>query len=180
MDLLFGFSGRIGRAKWWLAEFSVLVVWAVIIAAFAGIVELVDPSAEYGPGELSNGGLSLGIAIATGTLMSVWINVAATVKRFHDRDKSGFWFFIVFVPFIGPVWQIVECGLLPGDPSANRFGPPSGGGRSGYADDVEAHVASLKAERVPRQSARVAPALAPAAAGRRQPTAGGGFGRRGR
>jgi len=179
MDFLFGFSGRIGRAKWWLAEFSVLVVWALIIAAFAGVVALIDPSAEYGPGELSNGGLSLGIAIAAGTLISVWINVAATVKRFHDRDKSGFWFFIVFVPFIGPVWQIVECGLLPGDPSANRFGPPPGGGRSGYADDVEAHISTLKAERESRQSGQPAPALASAPA-RRHPPAGGGFGRRGR
>ena len=38
MDLLFGFSGRIGRLQWWLAQLAILVILVVsvgIIAAFA-------------------------------------------------------------------------------------------------------------------------------------------------
>ena len=180
MDLLFGFSGRIGRAKWWLAGFVTIGIWALIVAIFAGVVWTVEPSSDHAPGELSNGGLSLGIAILAGVLISTWINVAATVKRFHDRGKSGVWFCIVFVPFIGPVWQLVECGFLPGDPSNNRFGPPPGGGRDGFADEVEAHIATMKAERAPLHVAQPAPALVPAASPRRHPSSGGSFGRRGR
>ena len=180
MDFLFGFSGRIGRAKWWLAEFAVLVAWVLVIAVFSGVVALETLSSDHRPGELSSGGLSLGIAIAAGTLISVWINAAATVKRFHDRDKSGLWFFIIFVPLVGPVWQIVECGLLPGDPSANRFGPPPGKGRSGFADEVEAHVARMKAEQAAPHAAEAVPVLARAKHPGRNAPSGGSFGRRGR
>lgn len=180
MDLLFGFSGRIGRGKWWLAEFAIIPVWALVFAVFAGFVSVADPSADHEPGSLSNGGLTLGIAIAAALILSIWINAAATVKRFHDRDKSGLWFFIIFVPFIGPIWQIVECGLLPGDPSVNRFGPPPGGGFGSFADEVDAHVARMKAENAPKSQMEPAAALAPVVTQRHRAPSGGSFGRRGR
>lgn len=33
--------------------------------------------------------------------------VAATVRRLHDTGRSGWWFFIQFVPIIGAVWLLV-------------------------------------------------------------------------
>ncbi len=57
------------------------------------------------------------------------INICSTVKRYHDRGKSGFWFFITFVPLIGGMWQFIECGMLPGDDHNNDYGAPPGSGR---------------------------------------------------
>lgn len=182
MDLLFGFSGRIGRAKWWLAEFSIIIVWAIVFAVFAAFVGVVDPSAEHAAGELSNGGLSVGLALFAGIVLSAWINIAATVKRYHDRDKSSIWFCIIFVPVIGPIWQIVECGILPGTPGGNRFGPsPGSGGGRAFQAEVDAHIAQMKAQRTPaqQQPQRAAVSASAPAASSRRPAGSASFGRRG-
>jgi hypothetical protein len=45
--------------------------------------------------------------------------VRSDIKRRHDRDKSGWWMAILFVPIIGAIW------LFPaGTPGPNRFGGP--------------------------------------------------------
>jgi uncharacterized membrane protein YhaH (DUF805 family) len=45
------------------------------------------------------------------------------IKRFHDRDKSGWWVLIAFVPIIGWIWYLIECGFLPGTDGPNRYDP---------------------------------------------------------
>ena len=55
----------------------------------------------------------------------IWIGLALQVKRWHDRDKPGVWVLINFIPFIGGIWALVECGFLPGTPGPNRFGNPA-------------------------------------------------------
>jgi uncharacterized membrane protein YhaH (DUF805 family) len=137
MDLLFGFSGRIGRGQWWLAQMAILVV----ILVFVGIIAAVaQPSVSDG---LDNVGMSVVLLVGAAVVLIVWINIASTVKRFHDRDKSGVWFLIVLVPYIGSLWQLVECGFLPGSPGTNGYGPtPGSGGSSVYgdlADDVSGY-----------------------------------------
>jgi uncharacterized membrane protein YhaH (DUF805 family) len=129
MDLLFGFSGRIGRGQWWLAQLAILVV----IIVFVGIIVAVaQPSASDG---LDNVGTGVVLLVGAAVVLMVWINIASTVKRFHDRDKSGVWFLIVLVPYIGSLWQLVECGFLAGSTGTNSYGPPPGsGGSSVYGD----------------------------------------------
>jgi len=55
----------------------------------------------------------------------IWISLAIQVKRWHDRDKYGWWIFISLIPIIGPIWAFVENGCLSGTDGVNRFGPPS-------------------------------------------------------
>ena len=56
-----------------------------------------------------------------------WIGLAIQVKRWHDRNKSGWWCLIALVPYIGGLWQLVECGFLPGTQGRNDYGEdPSG------------------------------------------------------
>lgn len=52
----------------------------------------------------------------------VWISIATTVKRFHDRNKSGWWYLIAVVPVIGFFWIVIECGFMRGTIGANNFG----------------------------------------------------------
>ena len=59
-------------------------------------------------------------------LVPVWIQLAVTAKRWHDRDKSAWWILIYLIPIIGGgTWTIVELGLLKGAKGDNRFGPDS-------------------------------------------------------
>ena len=34
-------------------------------------------------------------------------NLSSLVRRLHDTGKSGFWFFIGWLPIIGPIWLLV-------------------------------------------------------------------------
>ena len=40
-------------------------------------------------------------------LASVVIQVFSTVKRWHDRDKSGWWIMIGVIPIIGSFWVLI-------------------------------------------------------------------------
>lgn len=123
LNLLFGLNGRIGRASWWLAQFiAVPVVYLLGFGLLMGTGSIDDPEA------MASGPVVLGIIAPV--FIGAWINVASSVKRYHDRGKSGAWFLIVFIPFIGSIWQLVECGFCIGDDRDNRFGPPPGSGRT--------------------------------------------------
>jgi uncharacterized membrane protein YhaH (DUF805 family) len=105
-DLLFKFDGRINRGKFWLGMVVIGVVpWGVMMLGF-----IIDA------------GIFLWLASVL-YLVVIWPWLAVSIKRWHDRGKSGWWVFIAWVPFIGWLWALVETGFLPGDPGTNRYGP---------------------------------------------------------
>ena len=55
----------------------------------------------------------------------MWVSLAVQVKRWHDRNKSGWWVLIGLVPVIGGIWALIENGFLAGDEAENRFGQPT-------------------------------------------------------
>jgi uncharacterized membrane protein YhaH (DUF805 family) len=105
-SLLFSFNGRIGRGPYW----AVLGVWIII-----DIILLVISKVSAG----SSG--SPGMIIVLFYLASIWPLLAVEIKRWHDRNKSGWWCLIGFVPLIGGLWVLIECGFLPGVDEGNRF-----------------------------------------------------------
>ena len=48
--------------------------------------------------------------------------LAAYVKCWPDRDKTGGWALINLILFIGQIWVLIQCGILRGTAGANRFG----------------------------------------------------------
>ena len=104
-QLLFSLNGRIGRRTWWL--------WGV--AAMLGL-------AMYATVLLRVAGVSATVTDTAVNLLLLWPAVALSVKRWHDRGKSGWWVLVALVPFIGWLWMLVENGLLRGTARPNRFG----------------------------------------------------------
>ena len=51
----------------------------------------------------------------------LWSSLAVQTKRWHDRNKSGWWNLIGFVPIVGPIWAFIELGFLQGTYGANRY-----------------------------------------------------------
>lgn len=135
--LLFSFSGRANRAKYWLTVLIVGIVW--LVAAIVG----VTLSAALG----STLGLFISAIIGLGAFVfTIWPGLAIGVKRLHDREKSGWWLLLFWlVPnvlggagsalggFAGGalslvsfgilVWAIVEFGCLKGTTGPNMYGP---------------------------------------------------------
>jgi uncharacterized membrane protein YhaH (DUF805 family) len=110
-------SGRIGRAKWWLAQPILITVIGVCIWQLYLIFR--DKTLD---------GNEKGIvgAIVVVWLLAIWFNFCITAKRYHDRNKSAWWFLFQLVPLIGPIWALIELGFLGGDLSDNDFGPGHG------------------------------------------------------
>lgn len=107
--LLTSFDGRINRAKFW-AGVGVLIAISIVLNVVDALLGL----------RLAEGVGILGTLFA---IASIFFALAIYAKRWHDRDKSGWWSLIILVPVIGAIWLIVECGILEGTRGPNRFGP---------------------------------------------------------
>jgi uncharacterized membrane protein YhaH (DUF805 family) len=118
-NLLFGFRGRITRAKFWLVALAIFVVELILFAALGGNAAMwANPQAA-----LAAIGPVAGIVFLIFAVVVTWISLAVAVKRYHDRDKSGWWLLIIFVPVIGGLWYLIECGFLRGSEGHNNYGP---------------------------------------------------------
>lgn len=116
--LLFGFRGRFNRTRFWLVHIGVgLVATAVASAAFITVV--VSTGVEGARAAMATTGIVASLLF----IPLIWISFAASVKRWHDCDKSGWWMLVNFIPVIGGLWFLIECGFLPGTPGPNAYGP---------------------------------------------------------
>lgn len=105
------FTGRARRAEfWWFVLFNLILI--VPLYAFAIIGSLNE--------NLFLGGIcAIGFCIiGLGTLIPY---LAVVVRRLHDQNKSGWNFFIYFIPLVGPILIIVWL-CTAGDRFANRYG----------------------------------------------------------
>jgi uncharacterized membrane protein YhaH (DUF805 family) len=104
--LFFQFDGRINRAKFWLGIVGLYAaLWVLIGIAFA---------TESG---------ALISAVSLLWIAALWPGLAIAIKRWHDRNKSGWWVLIALVPLIGPIWALIETGFLAGTEGPNQYGP---------------------------------------------------------
>lgn len=117
--LLFSFQGRLNRAKFWLVLIGMWVVMAIVLSVLImPVVMAPDPQAAMA----SMGAVST-IVLLVVYIFVFWIGLATQVKRWHDRNKSGWWVLIALVPFVGAFWVLIECGFLKGTTGPNQYGP---------------------------------------------------------
>lgn len=159
---LFRFDGRINRAKLWLALLIVLcwlIFLALLTVGLAALVggikpanfgfgidnlfEFVDPASYR---SLTWADIPVLVFRIASSLLLLWVYIATSIKRLHDRDKSGWWmvaFFVVpglfkqfedrlpdsyfmmlpgLAVFVLCIWGFVEMFCLKGSRKTNRFG----------------------------------------------------------
>jgi uncharacterized membrane protein YhaH (DUF805 family) len=157
---VFRFDGRINRAKLWLGGLVMLAPMMLVGTLIAGLYivlggnaplqfgasdlfKLVDPDAWR---SLTWADLPRLLVKLFGTSLLMWVYFALSIKRLHDRDKSGWW----MVPFFAVpglhsqfaerlpdspadlplaiavfglgLWGFVEMYCLKGSRKTNRFG----------------------------------------------------------
>lgn len=102
-ELFFSFQGRIGRLTYWVANLFPLGVSFIgsFLAEKEGLITLV--------------------IAAISAVVVVWSALALQVKRWHDRDKSGWWVLLGLIPIIN-IWVFIETGFFRGTEGSNRFG----------------------------------------------------------
>ncbi len=106
------FTGRAGRSEfWWFQLFIMIISIPLYLLSFY---------AGY------SGSQRLALVV-TGLGVVMWLafvlpSIAATIRRLHDTDRSGWWLLLGFVPFVSLVLLVFL--LLPGTPGGNCFGAP--------------------------------------------------------
>ncbi|MDP3084907.1 MAG: DUF805 domain-containing protein [Rubrivivax sp.] len=97
--------GRIARREFWL--YGVLALFGLTLLLQTLLAVARVPS---------------GTASTWVQMLLLWPAVAVSIKRWHDRDKSGWWVLIVLLPLVGWLWALIDNGFLAGTRGANRFG----------------------------------------------------------
>ena len=127
LDFLFlSYRGRIGRGAMWLGTF------VIVLAEFGAIAFLLKLShgtlgdlhaLQSDPRSMTNA-IMLHVVwpVLIVSLLFLYPTYALYTKRWHDRNKSGWWSLIGFVPLIGGLWLLIELGFLGGDDGANFYG----------------------------------------------------------
>jgi uncharacterized membrane protein YhaH (DUF805 family) len=112
-------SGRNGRAMYWMISLVQVLVLGIFV--FVASIAAHKEGADQSIMALLSMGSFLPVILA-----SAWIGWMNMIRRYHDRGKSGWWALMAFLPIIGPIWQFIELGFLPGEESDNQWGPPPG------------------------------------------------------
>lgn len=97
------FRGRARRKEYWLFMLFNIIIICVLI-----LVELL----AGGPGVVA-GLYYLAVLIPS---------LAVLIRRLHDTGRSGWWFFINFVPLVGGIILFVFT-VLDSQPDENQYGP---------------------------------------------------------
>jgi uncharacterized membrane protein YhaH (DUF805 family) len=108
------FEGRASRSEFWWYVLALIIV-AVIIKLVDGA--LVAPMLGFEPFD-PMAGQPLSIILA---LVFLLPSLAVTVRRLHDIDRSGWWYFVNLVPLIGPL-VLLYWEVQPGTEGTNQFG----------------------------------------------------------
>jgi len=123
LDFLFlSYSGRIGRTTFWLSSLVLaLIEWGVIALLMMATRDVWTAMSENGPVP-DDFFMRVIVPMLIVITLFLYPGYAIYTKRWHDRDKSGWWSLIGFVPLIGGLWLLIELGFLGGTPGSNRFG----------------------------------------------------------
>ena len=112
---MFGFEGRMRRSRWWLTQIALLlgpgVVFVGAVYATSALERTVALQAIVG----------VAATVALGVI--VWVNLAASVRRLHDQNMSGWFYLLNLIPFIGQFVTLALLGFRDSTRGANRFGP---------------------------------------------------------
>lgn len=99
------FRGRANRRQFWIFLLFAWLINALVIWLTGGYDDM--------------GNVSF-FAWLTGAVF-ILPTLSVTVRRLHDTDRSGWWWWIGAVPLIGQIWLFILL-VLPGTYGPNRYG----------------------------------------------------------
>ncbi len=101
-----------GRSS--VREFAIYMLYLIVVSVPLVYMDIsndwFDPAWGVGP------------CVWVFMLLNLLPNLALSVRRLHDSDRSGAWFLINFVPFVGP-FILLFLLIQPATDKDNRFGP---------------------------------------------------------
>lgn len=104
------FKGRASRSEFWY-----FLLFNLIFSVLAVTLDQVI-------GTTIIDGVDYGWIYLFYVLFSILPGLAVSIRRLHDVGKSGWFYFIILIPLIGPIWLIILF-CTQSDYADNKFGP---------------------------------------------------------
>jgi uncharacterized membrane protein YhaH (DUF805 family) len=177
-----------GRGKWWMSQLIQIAIVGTIFAIWLG--DLNGGMISSGTRQSASSGMDHLTKITLTFLLigAAWaIHLVSAVKRYRDMGKSDLWVVTGFVPYIGPLIEMIHLG---GSRSVRKPGSPPRFGdlaqeevdlsKAGYLD-LDGKIAAMKRRSQESELSNVSPIVTSAP----RPATGGpvqrnsAFGRRG-
>ena len=111
-EVFFSFSGRITRRTFWRANLVALGISILLYAIFIALTAI-----GFLPDFVTVSGILL---VGVTCYFSLY---AIAAKRWHDRNMSGWWSLVSFVPLFNFL-MLIPLGFFKGTDGPNSFGPP--------------------------------------------------------
>lgn len=114
----FVFTGRASRKEFWMFQLLLMIIMTIVIMAIAVFVAFMVK-------DQSDLMAALLIFMSIYVVLSLLItppSLAVLVRRLHDVSKSGWWYFMSFIPIIGGIWLLVLL-VTEGTHGPNEYGP---------------------------------------------------------
>jgi uncharacterized membrane protein YhaH (DUF805 family) len=113
------FTGRASRSEyWWWMLVNILVstvLYVISLTLGTAGATVTETGSVPGPGFVI--GIVLSIVWALAVLIP---GLALTWRRLHDTNRSGAFYFLALIPFVGGIILLVFT-LLPSDPAGASF-----------------------------------------------------------
>ena len=93
----FAIKGRASKSEFWWYYLFIIIIGTILIL----INEI------------------LGIVFF---MINLPASISVIVRRLHDQDKSGWFYFISLIPYVGSIILLIMCAL-DGTKGKNKFGP---------------------------------------------------------
>ncbi|MEP3207621.1 MAG: DUF805 domain-containing protein [Maribacter sp.] len=104
------FNGRARRQEYWMfALFNIVII--IALAFLSGML-----------GSATNSEDLMSLPVLLYYLVIIIPSIAVAVRRLHDQNKSGWYYLVTFIPFIGGIWLLVLM-CTEGDSGPNQYGP---------------------------------------------------------
>ena len=105
------FSGRSRRTEYW--SFKLLYYLIIFIIAILMVFFITDENELYN---------TFNTVYLIYSLIFLIPNISVTVRRIHDTGRSGYYFFMYFIPIVGPFFILYYC-ICDSQEQTNEFGP---------------------------------------------------------
>jgi uncharacterized membrane protein YhaH (DUF805 family) len=109
-EYLTTFYGRASRTEFWVTNI-IFYILSLVLQAFSRILDHMHGGSK----------IIFGLLFMVLSLAMLWSSLSFLARRWHDRNKSGWWCLLLLVPIAGPIWILIECGFLAGDLGGNKY-----------------------------------------------------------
>ena len=110
-QFLFSWEGRISRSNIWLKYFVPYFIITIILSTLDNLLGFI----------IQSNGQPIPVLTTVFTLLFIYPSIIISIKRCHDRNRSGWFLLLSIIPLVN-IWILIELYFLKGTLGNNKYG----------------------------------------------------------